>query len=235
MSTKAIDGIDVVIVDVLRATTTIVFAVSRGASVLSLADEHEARARGEALGDRAILVGEHMGKRLPGFHCNNSQAELAALELADKTVVITTTNGTKAVAACSSAHRVFAGALTNAPALGAYLCASGELERDLAIICAGRSTGALAYEDVLGAGAVTAAVLGATRAGADLWLADGARLAHEVFLRHREDLAAAVAGTDAAQELIDEGCGTDVTIAGTHGSNVAVPLLQGGMFVDAAS
>src|SRR5690349_8055889 len=149
MTQKAIDGIDVVIVDVLRATTTIAFAVSPGARVLALADDAEAIERARAFGVAAILAGENMGTQLAGFHCNNSPTELARFDLANKTVVMVTTNGTKAIAACGSAQRVFAGSLANAPALGRALCKTGELERDLAIVCAGRNTGALAFEDLL--------------------------------------------------------------------------------------
>ena len=91
LSAKAVEGLDAVIVDVLRATTTIAFAVSRGARVLALADEQDALRRGAELGEHAILVGERMGQRLAGFHCNNSPTELGAFELSGKTVVITTT------------------------------------------------------------------------------------------------------------------------------------------------
>jgi 2-phosphosulfolactate phosphatase len=218
MSPGAVDGLDVVVVDVLRATTTIAYAISRGATVLPLADEHEARTRAAAI-DGAILAGEHLGKRLDGFDCNNSPTELAAFDLAGKTVVIATTNGTKAVAACASAHRIFAGALTNAPALARFLCTGGEL----------------ASEDLLGAGAVVAAVIEATRPGGDLWIADGARVACDLFTRAREDLLRALRSSDAAQELIDHGNASDVDTAGAHAAHDAVPLLQGGMFVPATS
>jgi 2-phosphosulfolactate phosphatase len=233
MSSKAVTGVDVVIVDVLRATTTIAFAVSRGASVLTLADEKDALAQGATLGDRAILVGERMGQRLEGFHANNSPTELAALALANKVVVLTTTNGTQAVAACATANRVFAGAITNAGALGRYLCPGGSLERDVAIVCAGRSTGALALEDLLGAGAITAAIAAATSPDANLWIADGARVALDLFDRERADLAAAVARSDAAEEILEHGAGADVALAGQLDSVATVPLLRDGRFVAA--
>jgi 2-phosphosulfolactate phosphatase len=229
----AVEGVDAVIVDVLRATTTIAFAVSRGAHVLALADEQDARERGAQLGDRAILVGERMGQRLAGFHCNNSPTELGALQLADKVVVITTTNGTQAVAASARAHRIFTGALTNAPALARYLCRSGELERDVAIICAGRSTGALAMEDLLGAGAIASAILDAVGPDADLWVADGARVALELFRREQPRLIDAVRDSDAAEELIDHGAAADVGVAAMLGAVSAVPCLRDGMFVAA--
>lgn len=216
ISAKATAGLDVVIVDVLRATTTIVFAVSRGARVMPVADEAEALAKGRALG--AVLVGEHLGKRLEGFDCNNSQAELGALALAGKTVVITTTNGTKAIAACAEAHQIIAGALTNASAVAEHLAAG---TRDIALVCAGRSTGALASEDLLGAGAIAHAV----RARAAIWIADGARVAIELFER-----GATVASSDAAEELIAQGNRADVDAAAMHDAHTVVPVLRDGCF-----
>lgn len=235
LAAAAVDGLDVVIVDVLRATTTIAFAVASGARVLPLASVEAALARGRALGARAIVVGERDGLRLPGCDCNNSPTELAALPLRGKIVVLTTTNGTPAVAACARARRIFAGALTNAPALGAQLCGRGGLARDLAIVCAGRATGALALEDLLGAGAVAAAVVAASRrAGAPApWLADSARLASEQFRSARARLDAALRRTDAGRELIARANRADVAAAAAYGTVTAVPRMKGEMFVAA--
>jgi 2-phosphosulfolactate phosphatase len=231
LSTDAIAGLDVVIVDVLRATSTIAFAVARGASVLPLAGIDEALARGRKLGDRAVIVGERMGKPLPGFHANNSTAELGRLELRKKIVVMTTTNGTQAVAACRAARRIFAAGLTNAPALARYLCRRGSPPRDVAIVCAGRSTGAIAIEDLIGAGAVAAAIERAAKREA-IWLADGAKLAVDVFRRNRRRLAAALRGSDAGKELVERGGRVDVTAAAAYDSIDAVVLLRDEVFVD---
>jgi len=225
MSPKAIDGLDVVIVDVLRATTTIAFCVSQGASVVTLAKDADALARASELGASAILAGEHMGHRLEGFHCNNSPTELGRYELAGKTVIMVTTNGTQAIAACDSAHRIFAGALTNAPALARFLSRQG-LERDVAIVCAGRNTGALASEDLLGAGAIVTALADAT----DAWFADGAGVVRELFAHHRDDIAGAIARSDAAKELVEKGYAADVAVCSTLGSVDDIALFREGAF-----
>lgn len=230
LAPEALTRADVAIVDVLRATSTIVHAVSRGARVLPIAGIDEALARGRTLGKRAVLVGERMGAPLPGFHCNNSTSELAALALDKKIVVLTTTNGTQAVAATRAARRIFAVALTNAPATAGYLCRHGSLERDLAIVCAGRSTGALAVEDLLGAGALIDAVVRASGKRAP-WVADGARIALELFTRSRSRLRAALRRSDAAEELIERGGTADVDAAGAHGSLPTAVVLRGDTFV----
>ena len=76
-----------------------------------------------------------------------------------------------------------------------------------------------------------AAVTEATRPGADLWIADGARVACDLFTRQREDLLRALRSSDAEQELIDQGNTGDVDTAAMHASHDAVPVLEGGMFV----
>jgi 2-phosphosulfolactate phosphatase len=232
LSDDAVAGLDVVIVDVLRATSTIADAVARGARVLPLAGIADALARGKELGAKAVLVGERMGAPLPGFHCNNSTTELAAIELRRKVMILTTTNGTQAVAACRAAHRIFAGALTNAPAVGANLCRRGALQRDVAIVCAGRATGALALEDLLGAGAVVDAIARATRTG-ELWLADGSRVALALFRRERSRLRAALRACDAGHELVAKGSGADVDAAAAHGRIRISVVLRDALFVAA--
>ncbi len=227
LSASAVDGLDAIIVDVLRMTTTTVFAVSRGAGVLPLAGEAEALARGRELGDRAILVGERMGARLEGFHSNNSPSELARLELGGKLVVITTTNGTQAVAACRRATRVVAGALTNATAVARLLCAGGALSRDVAIVCAGRSTGALATEDLLGAGAIVDAI---ATAAPSTWIADGAQLARDLFVRSSATLHDAVRACDAATELLEHGGDGDIAAAARFDSVAIAPVLVDDVF-----
>ncbi len=83
-----------VIVDVLRASSTIVAALWAGAKeVIPVEDAAEALALGKKL--NAVLVGERNGVRLEGFDHNNSPSELLAADVKDRTVVITTSNGVK--------------------------------------------------------------------------------------------------------------------------------------------
>jgi 2-phosphosulfolactate phosphatase len=83
-----------VIVDVLRASSTIVAALWSGANeVIPVEDAGEALALGKKLG--AVLVGERNGVKLEGFDHNNSPSEMLAADIRDKTVVLTTSNGVK--------------------------------------------------------------------------------------------------------------------------------------------
>ncbi len=83
-----------IVVDVLRASSTIVAALWGGAKeVIPVEDAGEALALGKKLG--AVLVGERNGVRLEGFSYNNSPSEMLAADIQGKTIVMTTSNGVK--------------------------------------------------------------------------------------------------------------------------------------------
>lgn len=102
-----------IVVDVLRATSTIAVALENGASVVyPVTTPEAARERGEAI-EGALLVGERNRGVLDGF-VDNSPAKLARMDLEGREVVLTTTNGTHALLAARGANRVLAGGLVNA-------------------------------------------------------------------------------------------------------------------------
>jgi 2-phosphosulfolactate phosphatase len=83
-----------VIVDVLRMSSTVTVALSCGAArIIPVEDAGEALALGSKMG--AILVGERHGIRIEGFYLGNSPAEMLRTPLEGRTIVITTTNGTR--------------------------------------------------------------------------------------------------------------------------------------------
>jgi len=145
-----------VVIDVLRASTTMATALAHGASgVLPVRDLAEARSRGLALGPAAITGGERGGRRIEGFDLGNSPLEYGRDRVAGRTVVFTTTNGTAAIDACRDAREVLVGAVANRTAVAAAarrlaLAAGGA---DVHLVCAG-TDGIETREDLLGAGAI---------------------------------------------------------------------------------
>lgn len=120
-----------VVVDVLRATSTIAIAFTQGArSVHPVESPDHAHRRAEALDD-VVLVGERNRGSLDGF-VDNSPAALAEMDLTGQDVVLTTTNGTRALLASQDAERVLAGGLVNASRLAERV--AGE---DVALVAAG--------------------------------------------------------------------------------------------------
>ncbi len=142
------------IIDVLRASTTIITALAHGAErvrpVLAI-DE----ARSLAAGAGALLGGERGGRKIAGFDLGNSPLEYTRERVGGRAIVITTTNGTAALHACSDAAEVLVGAIVNRSAVAA---AARSLARqrgatDIHLVCAG-TDGAVTEEDVLAAGAI---------------------------------------------------------------------------------
>jgi 2-phosphosulfolactate phosphatase len=147
-----LEGRVAVVLDVLRASSTIVTLFDRGAVSIGLAESVEA-ARSEArqvLGPR-VLCGEVGGLPPYGFDYGNSPTEFAGLDFGGKHVVMATTNGTAAVRACVSASAVLVGCLLNANAL---IREALDLLRELqglVLVCAGRQ-GQFVLDDAIAAG-----------------------------------------------------------------------------------
>jgi 2-phosphosulfolactate phosphatase len=146
----------VVVIDVLRATTTITHALVNGAkSVLPFGSVADAASRADQIGrDAVVLCGERDCEPIRGFDLGNSPLEFTAERVGGKTLVMTTTNGTGALLAAAPAARCYIGALVNASAVVSRLVADGE---DALILCAGRQ-GAFALEDAICAGLIVRGV-----------------------------------------------------------------------------
>jgi len=138
-----------VVIDVIRATSTICQALESGYErVFCAAVVEEARALREAVGG-AVLGGERNAVRIPGFDLGNSPREY--LEPAAETLVLSTTNGTRAVvAAAQRCDRVLVASLLN---LAAVVEAAREAGEDVIVVCAGVQ-GALALDDAFVAGRI---------------------------------------------------------------------------------
>jgi 2-phosphosulfolactate phosphatase len=146
----ALSGKSVVVIDVLRATTTIVHALAAGASqVIPCLEIEEARQIAAKIGEAAILGGERGGQQIPGFDLGNSPAEYSREQVAGKTVVFTTTNGTRALLRCKAARRVLLAAFVNFSAV----CREIITSEQTALVCAG-TAGEVTREDALLAGAI---------------------------------------------------------------------------------
>jgi 2-phosphosulfolactate phosphatase len=139
-----------VVVDVLRATTMMVHALAAGCeAVIPCREIDEARQVAASLpAGTALLAGEREGLPIDGFDLGNSPRSCTPEVCRDKTLVMTTTNGTRAILACLDADRVVLGAFPNFAATVQLL---HEDERPVHIVCAG-TDGQISYEDALLAG-----------------------------------------------------------------------------------
>jgi 2-phosphosulfolactate phosphatase len=157
---KALSGCVAVIIDVLRASTTIATALFHGAKCLHLATTpEEARewAARSAPEDRSLclLGGERGGVRLEGFDLGNSPLEYAAERVGGREVIFTTTNGTAAALRARSASAILFGSPVN---LSVLVRALAQSQSDIHLICAG-TRGGISADDVAAAGLIARQLL----------------------------------------------------------------------------
>src|ERR671929_970427 len=173
-----------IVVDVVRATSTIAQALAAGyRRVLCCAEVEQARALRTSL-PSAVVGGERDAVRIDGFDVGASPREF--LEPLAETLVLSTTNGTRAIlAAAERCDEVLLGSLLNLDAVARSAGAAGEV----ALLCAGYK-GGFAFDDAYCAGRIVAALDGAERTDAAL----AAALLAEAFPRALDGLNARTYG-----------------------------------------
>ena len=218
-----------VVIDVLRASTTIITALAHGAAgIVPVADVDEARRLAGELGPRVVLGGERGGLCIPGFDLGNSPREYSAERVAGRTVVITTTNGTAALHASRDAAEIVVGAIVNRLAVAEAVRRLAGDQGVVHLVCAG-TDGVVSAEDVLAAGAILDA---ATADGCDDALDDAAREAMAFFRRvaARGDVSAALVDefcrSPGGANLVDLGMEADLPAAAAIDSLAVVPRLD---------
>ena len=169
---EGVRGGTAVIVDILRATTTMSFALANGAAcVVPCSSVQDAMSLRERQGkDACLLGGERGGIKIDGFDLSNSPDDYSADVVTGKTIGFTTTNGTKALLRAGQAESILIAAFANLSAVVARL---RDTKCPIHIICAG-TNGAITGEDVLFAGALTARLM---EVNSDSVLSDSALMA----------------------------------------------------------
>ena len=215
-----------VVVDVLRASSTIVTLLERGCvSVIAAASIDRARHLHTQLPDH-LLCGEERGLPPSGFDYGNSPAEFSRLDLAGRSAILATSNGTRILAGLAAeAPVVLVGALLNRRGVArAAIRIAEERGLGIAVVCsAAHSGGTFTLEDALGAGAIVDAALAHDPA---LQPSDAARFARDAFSVASADITAAVRSAYHSQELIDEGLVQDVAYCAELDVSDVAPVLE---------
>ena len=167
-------GSVVIVIDLLRASSTICQALASGATcVMPFLEIDDARRAAEQF-DRAAIVlgGERHGRIIDGFDLGNSPLEYSPVAVAGRPLLFTTTNGTRALHHARLARRTLVGCALNRAAIAAAVANEPQID----ILCAG-TDGAITDEDIYAAGAIADSLV---RSGnADGWkLNRNARTAH---------------------------------------------------------
>jgi 2-phosphosulfolactate phosphatase len=212
LATQEVQGRTVFVIDILRATTTMCAALYQGArAIIPVASAEEALRLAQTLGsDDVRLAGEREAVRIPGFHFGNSPGEMTEVAVRGKTLVMTTTNGTRALLACQGAAAVYPACAGNLSLAAEKAREAAEAGRRPLVVCAGREA-AFALEDAYAAGRLIAAALGDARAGRGL--SDAALAALDLVRRYGEGWERPLRRSRAGRELVRLGYGDDIAAA----------------------
>ena len=213
-------GKTVVVTDILRATTTITFAMANGATVITPVLTPEDAFRLAADQPNTLVGGERGGMKVDGFDLGNSPREYIQAIVSDRQVVLTTTNGTRTLQACRAAERVLVGSFLN---LRATVDRLAQVEGELVLACSGRE-GGFCTEDTVFAGACVAAL-------AETQLTDAAETAKILYQGHCEDLLGMLKNCYHGRSLASIGLGEDLEFCAQMNLVDVVPHLVDGRII----
>ncbi|MEM7786590.1 MAG: 2-phosphosulfolactate phosphatase [Bacteroidota bacterium] len=224
LDADTLKGRAVVVIDVLRASSTVVTALSNGArAVIPAADLGEAGRLAAMLDpDVSVVGGERGGEKLAGYAAGNSPLEYGPEVVDRKTVVLTTSNGTAAMAMARAAASAAIGAFLNADAVSGLVSQAAAHGPGVTLICAG-SGGRVSLEDTLCAGLLVSRVAPPEEVAR---LGDSAQIAHALYRGTESQLARALFGAEHTQRLIDLGFADDVTYCARIDAVPVLPVLD---------
>ncbi len=216
-------GRTVVVIDVLRASSSIVEAMASGArTIFPVASIEEAIRLANTLGrDGVLLCGERRSLTIEGFDLGNSPGDFTPERVGGKTLVMTTTNGTASMAAAAGAGRVIVGALLNLDAVVEDLVRTGA---EPVFLCSGRE-GRFGLDDAVTAGRMIVALMEA-RPDVEWTMNDGARAALALGRAFDGDAASLFAETAAGRQVADAGLEADLAFCAQTNLRDVLPVLQ---------
>jgi 2-phosphosulfolactate phosphatase len=215
----------VVVIDILRATSVMVHAISQGASeIIPVATVEEAFQMHKVFSRHSVILGGERGsKKIPGFDLGNSPKEYVAKRVKGKKLILTTTNGTKAFHLVSSAKEILVGSFYNI-SVTAQKCL--ELNRDLFIFPSG-DEGNFSLEDNLCAGMLIERMMKIS--GRRIALTDASHCAQILYEGYKNNIVEAFRLSHHGKELIKRGFGEDLVYCAQIDITDVVPQFKDGV------
>lgn len=218
-----------VVVDVLRASSTMITALHNSAKgVIPVADMGDASKISQNLDSpHYLLCGEKDGVKIEGYDLGNSPLDYTEERVEDKTIILNTTNGTKAIKRAGLADEIIIGSFLNLEALVASL---KTVDTDIVLVCAGWK-GRLALEDLLCAGNI---IYELTEGTLPQNVQDGAKVAFGLFEKfgEDEDLEKAIKTSNYAVRLKDVVSEEDISYCCQRNKMDVLPVMNEGIISD---
>jgi 2-phosphosulfolactate phosphatase len=215
-------GKTTVVIDVLRASSTIIAALSNGAKeVVPVGTiEFAVKVSGGIFGGQTLLGGERNTKKIEGFALGNSPSEYSKEIVSGKSIVFYSTNGSRAIVKAKYSANLFICSFNNLDAVAKHL---RKLNEDVIILCSGNNN-FLSLEDVVCAGMLISE-LSAT--GKNFVLTDSSRVAMTLFKSFGKNIPRLLAETDHGELLIDNGFEPDLKACAAINNTNVIPYYSG--------
>lgn len=215
----------VAVIDVLRASTSIAAALANGArSVVPVEGTDIAIMRAKEFErSQVLLAGEIRMQPIPGFDIGNSPQSFSAEVVSGRTILMTTTNGTRATTNLMGARDVVVAAYVNLTAAAAMLRTAARSDTDISIVCAG-DEGHFSLEDAACAGRYVRSI--SQGSPTSIVHHDAARACELIDGRYGDNIAKIFGDSVHGQALIEAGFGDDLVACAAVDSHPVVPLYQ---------
>lgn len=211
----------VVVIDMLRATTVITTALKNGCNeVIPVLTVGEANDLAESYGSKCIRGGERKALRIEGFECSNSPLEYTEDIVKNKTLIITTTNGTKAIKGSANAKRILIGSMINGKAVANIL---SKLNEDVVFVDAG-TYGQFSMDDFICSGYIIDCIMNYRK----VELLDIAITAHHIYETH-QDIVSFIKHARHYSVLMDLGLSKDLEYCIQKSITDVVPYYKDGI------
>jgi 2-phosphosulfolactate phosphatase len=216
----------VVLIDVLRASSTITTALAEGAKkIIPVFSPEEARQRAEDYHPGLVLLGgERNGEKLPGFDLGNSPLEYRSQKIKNKIILLSTTNGVKAINQVTKAKKIIIGCFLNIQAVIQY-CQS--YSKGVLLVCAG-NRGSVSLEDTVCAGMIKYIAEGNNKqADPDYtYYYDDAFIAGHMYLKFKDDLLNMFKASNWGQHLRAMGLEEDLIFCAQENIYHKIPVMK---------
>lgn len=213
-----------VVIDVLRATSTIVTAINNGArEVVPVASvEFAVKVSGGMFGGQILLGGERNTKKIEGFALGNSPFEYSNDVVEGKSIVFYTTNGTKSIVKAKYSENLFTCSFLNISAIAKHIIT---LNTDVEIVCAGRNS-YFSIEDSICAGMLIAKI---SKVKSDSFLNDSGKAVLTLYEKYGSNLNKMMRESDHGKILLENGFEADLEYCSSIDILDVVPVYKNGV------
>lgn len=221
-----VKGKTVIVIDVLRAASTIITALQNGSKgIIAVEDMGTAGRIAQNLDSSSyLLCGEKDGEKIEDYHLGNSPVEYEESVVKGKTLIFSSTNGTPTLVRCSGAKEVIIGSFLNAKAVTDYL---RTIDNEIIIVCSGWKS-RLSFEDTLCAGYMLHQLVGTVLPVSS---PDGASVAFALYQQFGSDITDSVKNSNHAERLRKLGFNQDIDYCCQTDVSDCIPVMEDGVIV----